>query len=96
MFSQLGHKYGNLKSEDNNVGIIFYTTRGGQQSFCLLHILHVFSYALLTITFYISHTIKYPSKLLLLKFVYFMYTVLETGNSLQYSCLENPMDGGAW
>ena len=25
-----------------------------------------------------------------------MYTGEENGNPLQYSCLENPVDGGAW
>lgn len=60
------------------LAFIFYTSRSGQQSFLLLHILNVFSCALLNITSYISHTIKYSNKFLLLKFAYFMYTVVET------------------
>ena len=36
------------------------------------------------------------------QFSHIIYVILETptgegnGNPLQYSCLENPMDGGAW
>ena len=30
------------------------------------------------------------------KLFYIMYTGEGSGTPLQYSCLENPMDGGAW
>ena len=40
------------------------------------------------------------STLVYLLFIYLLFTCLFTregnGNPLQYSCLENPMDGGAW
>ena len=34
----------------------------------------------------------------LLLFNYFLYNTIREGNDtpLQYSCMENPMDGGAW
>ena len=31
----------------------------------------------------------------IIKLIY-IYSHLRSGNPLQYSCLENPMDGGAW
>ena len=37
--------------------------------------------------------------LILLKLAYLFYflgLIITALNSLQYSCLENPMDGGAW
>ena len=27
---------------------------------------------------------------------FFILGIISNGNPLQYSCLENPMDGGAW
>ena len=36
------------------------------------------------------------STLVYLLFIYLLFTREGNGNPLQYSCLENPMDGGAW
>ena len=44
-----------------------------------------------------SIILKYKNKILRLLKTYYKAAVREgTGDPLQYSCLENPMDGGAW
>ena len=45
-----------------------------------------------------SREITLPTKVRLVKAMVFPVVIYREGNStpLQYSCLENPMDGGAW
>ena len=45
-----------------------------------------------------SRDITLPTKVRLVKAMVFPVVIYREGNStpLQYSCLENPMDGGAW
>ena len=51
--------------------------------------------------FHIPFSVKYLFKIfcflkIWLSYYRVLYILLENGTLLQYSCLENPMDGGAW
>ena len=43
-----------------------------------------------------SRDITLPTKVCLVKAMVFPVVMYSNGTPLQYSCLENPMDGGAW
>ena len=43
-----------------------------------------------------SRDITLPTKVHLVKAMVFPVVMYSNGTPLQYSCLENPMDGGAW